>query len=109
MASPPAHEGLAGEVEAEDGVAAPASATARLRDLLAAELRRGREELAKPRSGYGAPVAIEVASQGGRLLAVTPADAGLRADPLSAGEREWLLFAVSVAALLDLACPPAPA
>jgi hypothetical protein len=109
MASPPAHEGLAGEVEAAGGVAAPASATARLRDLLAAELRRGRGELAKPRSGYGAPVEIGVASQGGRLLAATPADAGLRADPQAAGEREWLLVAATVAALVDLACPPAPA
>jgi len=109
MATPRAHEGLAGEVEAAGGVAAPSSATARLRDVLAAELRRGRDELAKPRSGYGAPVDIGVAAQDGRLLAATPAAAGLRADPQAAGEREWLLVAATVAGLVDLACPPAPA
>ena len=109
MATSRAHDGLAGELEAAGGVAAPASATARLRDLLSGALRRGRDELAKPRSGYDAPVEIGVAAQDGRLLAVVPADASLRADPQVAGEREWLLIAATVAALVDLACPPAPA
>jgi hypothetical protein len=109
MASASAHRTLAGELEAAGGVAAPASATARLRDLLAAALRHGRDELAKPRSGYDAPVEIGVAAQDGLLLAVTPAAAGLRADPEAAGEREWLLVAAVVAALVDLACPPTPA
>jgi hypothetical protein len=109
MASTSARPGLAGEVDAAGGVAAPPSATARLRDVLTASLRRGREELAKPRSGYDGPVEIGVTAQDGRLLAVTPAAAGLRADPEAAGEREWLLVAATVAALVDLACPPAPA
>jgi len=100
---------LAGEVEAAGGVAAPASATARLRDVLTAALRRGREELGKPRSGYDAPVELGITAHDGRLLAVTPAAAGLRADPEAAGEREWLLVAATVAALVDLACPPMPA
>ena len=108
MASASAHPALAGEVSAAGGVAAPASASARLRDLLAAALRHGREELAKPRSGYGAPVEIGVAAQDGLLLAAVPAAAGLRADPEAAGEREWLLVAATVAALVDLACPPPP-
>src|SRR5204863_6600919 len=77
--------------------------------LLAAALRRGHDELAKPRSGYDAPVEVGLAAHGGLLLAVTPASADLRADPRAAGEREWLLVAATVAALVDLACPPAPA
>jgi hypothetical protein len=109
MASIRASGGLAGELEAAGGVTAPASTTARLRDVLGAALRRGRDELAKPRSGYDAPVEVGLAAQDGLLLAVTPAPADLRADPEAAGEREWLLVAATVAALVDLACPPAPA
>jgi hypothetical protein len=97
------------EVEAAGGVSAPASATARLRDLLAGALRHGRDELARPRSGYDAPVEVGVAAEDGLLLAAVPASAGLRADPEAAGEREWLLVAAVIAALVDLACPPAPA
>ena len=77
--------------------------------MLAAALRHGREELAKPRSGYDAPVEVGFAAQDGLLLAATPADAALRADPEAAGEREWLLVAATVAALVDLACPGPPA
>ena len=87
------------------GVAAPATAAARLREVLAGALRHGRDELAKPRSGYESPVEVAFAAQDGLLLAATPADAGLRADPAAAGEREWLLVAAAVATLVDLACP----
>jgi hypothetical protein len=97
------------EVEAAGGVSAPASATARLRDLLAGALRHGRDELARPRSGYDAPVEVGVAAEDGLLLAAVPASAGLRADPEAAGEREWLLVAATVATLVDLACPGPPA
>jgi len=99
---------FAAELEAAGGVEAPATASARLREVLAAALRRGREELAKPRSGYDSPVEVAFAAQDGLLLAATPADAGLRADPEAAGEREWLLVAATVAALVDLACPGRP-
>jgi hypothetical protein len=109
MASTSARPGLAGEVEAAGGVAAAPSSTARLRDVLAAALRHGRDELGKPRSGYDAPVEIGVTARDGLLLAVTPASAHLRADPEAAGEREWLLVAATVAGLVDLACPPAAA
>ena len=74
-----------------------------------AALRHGREELAKPRSGYDAPVEVGFAAQDGLLLAATPAGAALRADPKVAGEREWLLVAAAVATLVDLACPGIPA
>src|SRR5919197_5442348 len=99
---------LEGELDACGGAAAPASATARLRQVLAAALKHGREELAKPRSGYTDPVEIGIAAQGGRLVAATPADAALRADPQVATGREWLLVAATVGALVELAVAAAP-
>ena len=99
---------LEGELGALGGAAAPPSATARLRDVLAAALRHGRAELAKPRSGYGQPVEIGIAAQDGRLLAATPADAALRVDPQAAEGRAFTHVAATVAALVDLAEPPRP-
>jgi hypothetical protein len=87
------------------GVAAPPAATAHLRGLLLAALRHGRAELALKRSGYDAPVEVAIGHDGERLLAATPADAALRADPQQAAEREWLLVAAVVGALVDLAEP----
>jgi hypothetical protein len=91
------------------GVAAPASATARLRTVLLAALRRGAEELEKPRSGYGAPIEVAIAAGDDVLLAATPAAAHFRADPEAASERTWLLVAAAIAALADLADPGTPA
>ena len=91
------------------GVAAPASATARLRTVLLAALRHGAEELEKPRSGYEAPVEVALAAGDDVLLAATPAAAHFRADPEAAGERTWLLVAAVIAALVDLADPGPPA
>ena len=105
---PAARGGLGAEVEAAGGAAAPPTATARLRDVLAAALEHGRRELAKPRSGYGDPVEVGVAAQDGLLVAATPAAATLRADPEAAGDRELLLAAATVAALVDLAEPGPP-
>jgi hypothetical protein len=99
---------LASELGALGGAAAPPSATARLRDVLAAALRHGRAELAKPRSGYGEPVELGIAAQDGRLLAATPADAALRVDPQAATGRAFTLVAAIVAALVDLAGPARP-
>jgi len=90
---------LAEELEASG------TSAARLREVLAAALRHGRAELAKPRSGYGAPVEVAFAAEDGLLLAATPAAPELRVDPEAAGEREWLLVVAAVAALVDLACP----
>ena len=109
MASLGARSILAAELDAAGGVDAPPSAAARLREVLATALRHGRDELAKPRSGYGSPVEVAFAAQDGLLLAATPAGAGLRADPEAAGEREWLLTAATVAALVDIAGPGRPA
>ena len=91
------------------GVAAPASATARLRTVLLAALKHGAEELEKPRSGYRAPVEVAIAAGDGVVLAATPAAAHFRADPEAAGERAFLLVAAVIAALVDLAEPGAPA
>jgi hypothetical protein len=96
---------LAGELEAAGGAAAPPTAVARLREVLATSLRHGHEELAKARSGYRAPIEVALAADDGLLLAATPAAASLRADPEAAGEREWLLVAATVGALVDLGCP----
>jgi hypothetical protein len=109
MSSVSARPTIASELEAAGGVDAPATAGARLREVLGGALRHGREELSKPRSGYESPVEVAFAAQDGLLLAATPADAGLRADPEAAGEREWLLVAATVATLVDLACPGPPA
>jgi hypothetical protein len=90
------------------GAGAPAGATARLRGLLLGALRHGRAELAIKRSGYGEPVEVAIGQDGGRLLAVAPAHAALRADPQQVAEREWLLVAAVVGALVELAEPGAP-
>jgi hypothetical protein len=100
---------LVEELAALGGVDAPATATARLRDVLLAALRHGAEELQKSRSGYGAPVEVAIAGGDGMLLAATPAAAAFRADPEAAGERAWLLVAATLAALVELAEPGPPA
>jgi hypothetical protein len=99
---------LASELGAAGGAAAPAAATARLRDLLGASLKHGREDLVLPRSGYGEPVEVGLAADGEHVLAATPADAALRADPQVATGRAWLLVAATVAAMVDLAGATAP-
>ncbi len=91
------------------GAAAPAAATARLRGLLVAALRHGRDELGRKRSGYDAPVEVAIGAHDGLLLAATPAAARLLPDPEQAGEREWLLAAAVVGALVELAAPGPPA
>jgi hypothetical protein len=100
---------LLAELSALGGAQAPASATARLRDVLLAALRHGAAELNKPRSGYGQPVEIAFAAGTDRIYATTPLNAAFRADPETAGERAWLLTAAVIATLVDLACPPQPA
>jgi hypothetical protein len=91
------------------GAGAPAAATAHLRTLLLAALRHGRSELALKRSGYDAPVEVAIGHDGSRVLAATPVAAALRADPQQASEREWLLVAAAVGALVELAGPGPPA
>ncbi len=93
---------LRAELDALGGAGAPASATARLRDVLLAALRHGADELTKSRSGYGTPVEIAIAAGDGLLLAATPVPAAFRADPEAAAERAWLLVAATIGTLVDL-------
>jgi len=98
------HPSFAAVLAEAGGAGAPASATAGLRHALRAALAHGREELARPRSGYGEPVAVAFASHpGGALLAALPVDAGFAADPAASPPRAALLAAAVLAALHDLA------
>jgi hypothetical protein len=99
---------LEGELDACGGADAPPSAAARLKEVLNETLKTGRAELAKSRSGLEQPVEIAIASYGGRLYAATPASATLRADPNAIPEREWLLVAAVVGALVELSDPGVP-
>src|SRR5690348_5482520 len=93
---------LGAALEDAGGLAAGPERAARLRTLLAEELKRGTAELALARSGYGAPVTVAVAPAPGGLRAVAPVAAGLRADPNAAGERAWLLVAALTGALVEV-------
>jgi hypothetical protein len=72
------------------------AAPARLRTLLAEELARGEQELAKPRSGYDRPVVVAFGD-----AALLPAPVAVRADADAVGERAWLVVAAAVEALVQ--------
>jgi hypothetical protein len=100
---------LAHALEQAGGAGAGREHQARLDRLLAAELRRGEEELALKRSGYGAPVTVAIAATEPRdaYRALLPVTAGLRADPHALPERGWLLVAAAVGALVEAGAEPA--
>jgi hypothetical protein len=81
------------------GADAPASATARLKTLLADALAHGHAELGRARSGYEAPVLVVIAEHDGALIAAAPVAAALRADGDAASGREWAIVTSLVAAL----------
>jgi hypothetical protein len=87
------------------GPEAPQTATAQLRGLLDEALRGGRAELAKPRSGYDAPVCVAIAAAADALIAVAPVAGTLRVDPDAATPREWTMVAALVAALVESGGP----
>ncbi|MDX6640152.1 MAG: hypothetical protein QOF12_1163, partial [Solirubrobacteraceae bacterium] len=60
---------------------------ARLRTALLEELARGARELSRARSGHDAPLTVAIAEG----IGVLPVPAALRADPMAAAERAWLL------------------
>ena len=93
---------LGAALEAAGGLAAGPESAARLRTLLADELRRGAGELALARSGYGAPVTVAVSPAPSGLRAVAPVAARLAADPNAVGERAWLLVAALTGALVEV-------
>ena len=94
---------LGAALEAAGGLAAGPESAARLRTLLADELRRGAAELALKRSGYDAPVTVAVAPAAAGLRAAAPVSAALRADPNAVVERAWLLVAALTGALVEVA------
>ena len=61
--------------------------------------------MAKPRSGYDERIEVAIAAHDGMLVAATPVQAALRADPEVASAREWLLVSAVVGALVELAEP----
>jgi hypothetical protein len=93
---------LGAALEAAGGLAAGPESAARLRTLVADELKRGVGELALARSGYGAPVTVAVAPAPAGLRAVAPVTARLAADPNAVVERAWLLVAALTGALVEV-------
>jgi hypothetical protein len=96
---------LGAALEAAGGLAAGPESAARLRTLLADELRRGAAELALKRSGYEQPVTVAVAPGPTGLRAAAPVAAALRADPDAVNERAWLLVAALAGALVEVGGP----
>jgi hypothetical protein len=90
------------------GAEAPRDASARLRGLLAAELRRGLVELGESRTGYGMPIAVAVAAGEGEVFAALPISPELRADPGAVGERSGALAAAAVEHVVEGASPGPP-
>src|SRR3954453_17751898 len=90
------------------GADAPREVSARLRGLLAAELRRGMVELGESRTGYAAPIAVAVAAGEGEVLAALPVSRELRADPGAVGERSGALAAAAVEHVVEGASPGRP-
>ncbi len=90
------------------GAGAPRDASARLRNLLAAELRRGLVELGESRTGYGVPIAVAVGATEHEVVAALPVSPELRADPGAVGERAGALVAVVVEHVVEGASPGPP-
>jgi hypothetical protein len=86
------------------GVRAAPELTARLRDLVAAELARCQAELRRPRTGYGDPIPVVFApsAPAGSLVAGCPLTAEARADPGAAPPRAWLVAAAAIGALVEV-------
>ena len=84
-------------LEEAGGAAAGPEQFARLRTALLDELARGTRELGQPRSGHDAPLTVAIATGIGAL----PVPAALRADPMAAAERAWLLTAATIGALVE--------
>jgi hypothetical protein len=91
------------------GIRAPLEWSARLRELVGAELAHGMKELGEPRSGRSRPLALAVAAHPSSLIAVLPLPPELRADPDAVGPRGAELAAAAVGRLVEAAEPGAPA
>ena len=94
------------------GADAPRAWSARLRELLRAELERGSRELGEARTGREQPIALAIAPAQAAVLAVLPLPPELRADPGAVSERGGALAAAAVERLVeatDAGPPGAPA
>src|SRR3954449_11963728 len=79
------------------GVDAPREWSARLRELLRAELERGARELGEPRTGRERPIALAVAPGAApSLLVVLPLSPSLRADSAAVTDRGAALASAAV-------------
>jgi hypothetical protein len=90
------------------GMEAAREWSARLRELLRAELERGARELAEARTGRERPIALAVAPLDSALVAVLPLPPELRADPGAVTERGGALAAAAVERLVEAAEPGPP-
>ena len=90
------------------GADAPREVSARLRNLLGAELRRGMVELGESRTGYETPIVVAVAATGDEVVAALPISPELRADPGAVGERSGALAAAAVEHIVEGASPGPP-
>jgi hypothetical protein len=90
------------------GADAPREWTARLRELLLAELERGAGELAEPRTGREHPIALAVGPLDSMVASVLPLPPELRADSAAASERGAQLAVAAVQALVEATDPGPP-
>jgi hypothetical protein len=91
------------------GADAPRDWSARLRELLRAELVRGRRELDEARTGRDRPIALAVAATEAGIVAVLPLPPELRADPAAVGDRAAALVTATVERLVEAAEARPPA
>jgi hypothetical protein len=90
------------------GALAPREYSARLRDVLDAELERGRREIREPRTGYPEPIVVAIAASAGSLLAALPLPPELRADTAAVTPRGGAVAAIAAAKLAEAADAPPP-
>jgi hypothetical protein len=90
------------------GAEAPREWSARLRELLRAELSRGARELGEARTGRERPIALAVAPGDGSVVAALPLPPELRADADVVGERAAELAAAAVERLVEAGDPGPP-
>src|SRR4051794_15051791 len=101
--------GELGQVLADAGGAdAPREWSARLRELLRAELERGAAEPGGARTGRERPIALAVAATDGAVAVALPLPPELRADPAAVGERGGALAAAAVERLVEAGEPGPP-
>jgi hypothetical protein len=101
--------GELGRVLADAGGAdAPLEWSARLRELLRAELERGARELGEARTGRERPIALAVAALDTSVVVVLPLPPGLRADAAAVNERSGALAAAAVERLVEASEPGVP-